>query len=308
MDGVLGIIALGIAAIAVAGVWLAVQIVPQSTVCVVERFGRYRRTLTAGLNAIVPILDRVAHRISIIERQLPSFDISVITRDNVEVDLQATVFFRIVDAEKSVYRIQDVDRAIHTAAQSIVRSAGGKLELDELQSSRQSMSDEIATNLQTAAEVWGIEITRTEIVDVVVDEQTKSAQRQQLNAERERRAAVAKAEGDKRALELAADAQLYQAQRSAEAIRLQADAEAYATRQKAAADAEQTRVLAEAIADNGQPAVDFEVRKRQVDAIAALASATNAKTVVLPTQVVGVLGAIESLSALAADRPNAQGG
>ena len=298
MDILPGVLAVVLVAFAVVLAWIAIQIVPQSNVFVIERFGRYRRTLMAGLNFIVPILDRVAHRVSIIERQLPTFRISVITRDNVEVDLDATVFFRVTEAEKSVYRIQEVDQAILTAAQSIVRSAGGKLELDELQSSRQSMSDEIATNLQSAAEVWGLEITRTEIVDVVVDEQTKAAQRQQLNAERERRALVAKAEGDKRALELAADAELYQAQQTAAAVRVTADADAYATRQKAAADAEQTRLLAEAIANDGQPAADFEIRKRQVEAIADLASASNAKTVVLPTQVVGVLGALESIASL----------
>ena len=303
MDILLGVLAVVLVAFAVVLAWNAIQIVPQSNVFVIERFGRYRRTLMAGLNFIVPILDRVAHRVSIIERQLPTFRISVITRDNVEVDLDATVFFRVIEAEKSVYRIQEVDQAILTAAQSIVRSAGGKLELDELQSSRQSMSDETATNLQSAAEVWGLEITRTEIVDVVVDEQTKAAQRQQLNAERERRALVAKAEGDKRALELAADAELYQAQQNAAAVRVTADADAYATRQKAAADAEQTRLLADAIANDGQPAADFEIRKRQVEAIADLASASNAKTVVLPTQVVGVLGALESIASLTA-RPS----
>ena len=298
IDYLPAILAVLLVAFAVVAAWISIQIVPQSNVYVIERFGRYRRTLIAGLNFIIPILDRVAHRVSIIERQLPTFSISVITRDNVEVDLEATVFFRVIEAEKSVYRILDVDQAILTAAQSIVRSAGGKLELDELQSSRQSMSDEIATNLQSAAEVWGVEITRTEIVDVVVDEQTKAAQRQQLNAERERRASVAKAEGDKRALELAADAELYQAQQNAAAVRVTADADAYATRQRAAADAEQTRLLAEAIANDGQPAADFEIRKRQVEALAELASAANAKTVVVPTEVVGVLGALETLVAV----------
>lgn len=294
----LGVLAIILVAFAIVLAWAAIQVVPQSNVFVVERFGRYRCTLAAGMNFIVPILDKVAHRVAIIERQLPTFRISVITRDNVEVELEATVFFRVLEAEKSVYRILDVDQATLTAAQSIVRSAGGKLELDELQSSRQSMSDEIATNLQSAAEVWGMEITRTEIVDIVVDEQTKAAQRQQLNAERERRAMVAKAEGERRALELAADAELYQAQQNATAVRVTAEADAYATRQKAAADAEQTRLLAEAISNDGESAANFEIRKRQVEAIGRLASASNAKTVVLPTQVVGVLGAIESITSL----------
>ena len=269
-----------------------VNIVPQSKEFVVERFGKYTRTLRAGLNLIVPFLDRIAHKISILERQLPAFKISVITKDNVEVELESTVFYRVLDAAASVYRIEDIDRAIHTASESIIRSAAGRLELDALQSSRESMNEEIAKNLQAAAKVWGIEITRTEITDVVVDDQTKQAQRQQLNAERERRAAIARAEGEKRSVELSADAKLYEAQKAAEAIQITADADAYAIKIKAEADAEQTRVVAAAIADNGQPAIDFEILKRQVDALGAVASSSNTKTLIMPTEISGVLGAL----------------
>ena len=97
---------------------LGIRIVPQSQVYVVERFGKYTRTLRPGLSLIVLYLDSVAHQISILERQLPEFEISVITRDNVEVKMETTVFFRIVDASRSVYRIRDIDGAIHTAATS----------------------------------------------------------------------------------------------------------------------------------------------------------------------------------------------
>ncbi|MDA0664307.1 MAG: SPFH/Band 7/PHB domain protein [Proteobacteria bacterium] len=273
-------------------IYKGINIVPQSRVYVVERFGKYTKTLQAGLNFIVPFLDSVAHRISILERQLEEFRISVITKDNVEVTLESTVFYRIVDAAASVYRIQDIDRALHTASESIIRSAAGKLELDDLQSSRESMSEEIAKNLQEAAVVWGIDITRTEITDVVVDEQTKDSQRQQLNAERERRAAIARAEGEKRAVELGAEAKLFEAQRQAEAIRVTADADAYAVKVKAEADAEQTRVVAAAIADNGQPAIDFEILKRQVGALAAVGASPSAKTLIVPTEITGVLGAL----------------
>lgn len=269
-----------------------VNIVPQSKEYVVERFGKYTRTLRAGLNLIVPFLDGIAHKISILERQLPAFKISVITKDNVEVELESTVFYRILDAAASVYRIEDIDRALHTASESIIRSAAGRLELDALQSSRESMNEEIANNLRAAAKVWGIEITRTEITDVVVDDQTKQAQRQQLNAERERRAAIARAEGEKRSVELSAEAKLYEAQKAAEAIKITADAEAYAIKIKAEADAEQTRVVAAAIADNGQPAIDFEILKRQVDALGTVASSSNTKTLIMPTEISGVLGAL----------------
>ena len=276
-------------------IFKGIKVVPQSKVYVIERFGKYTQTLSAGLNFIIPFLDTVAHKISILERQLPEFEISVITRDNVEVRLEATVFYRVVDAAASVYRIQEIDNAIHTAATSIVRSAAGKLELDELQSSRESMNLEIATNLQGAATIWGIEITRTEITDVIVDDETKSAQRQQLNAERERRASIARAEGDKRSVELAADAKLYEAQKEAEAVRIKAEAEAYAIEVEAKANAEQTRVVAAAIAENGQPAINYEILKRQVDALGNLASGSSTKTVIVPTDVTAAIGSLETL-------------
>lgn len=273
----------------------SVAIVPQSEEFVVERFGRYRQTLAAGINLLIPFLDRVEHKVLVLERQLDAFDISVITRDNVEIVLETTVFFRITDAAKSVYRIRDVPLALRTTAESIIRSAAGKLELDDIQSSRQQMNEEILKNLREAAEVWGLEITRSEITDVRVDEATKQAQRQQLNAERERRATVAKAEGERQRVELEADAQLYEATKKAEAIKLTADAEAYAVVKKAEADAEQTKVIAEAISNNGQPAIDFEILKRQVEAIGNLASSNNAKTIVLPTDVTKTVGGLATL-------------
>jgi regulator of protease activity HflC (stomatin/prohibitin superfamily) len=290
--GLSGIITILLVAFAALVIWKGIKIVPQSDEFVIERFGKFTRTLNAGLTLIVPFLDYVAHKVSILERQLPEFPISVITKDNVEVSLTTTVFYRITDAAKSVYRIQDEAQALHTEASSIVRSAAGRLELDELQSSRESMNREIADNLQKKADEWGLDITSTAITDVVVDSQTKDAQRQQLNAERERRAAIAKAEGERRSVELAADAALYGAQKEAEAIKIKADADAYAVEVKAVADANQTRVVSEAIAANGQPAIDFEIMKRQVEALGQVASSTNSKTIIIPTEITGVIGSL----------------
>ena len=274
---------------------MGIKVVSQSEVYVIERFGKYVRTLPAGLSLIIPFLDRLAHKVSILERQLDEQRISVITKDNVEITLETRVFYRVVDASRSVYRIRDVDEALKTASSSIVRSAAGKLELDELQSSRETMNQEIASNLHSAAEVWGIEITRTEITDVVVDESTKEAQRQQLNAERKRRATIAEAEGEKRSIELRAEAELFKAEKEADAVRISADAQAYSVKIQAEADAEQTRLLATAISKNGLPAVEFEIAKRQVDAIGTLASSENAKTIVIPTDVTAAIGSLSSL-------------
>ena len=274
-------------------IYLGIKIVPQSKVFVIERFGKFTRILESGLSIIVPFVDRVAFKVDILERQLPPFKMSVITEDNVEVELVSTVFFRVLDAAKSVYRIRNIDLAIENTAISIIRSAAGKLELDDLQSSREAMNQEIAARLTKAAEVWGVEVTRTEILDVLVDEKTKESQRQQLNAERERRATIAKAEGDKRSVELKADAELYEAQKQAEAVKVQADADAYAVKIKAEADAEQTRLIAEAIKNDGQPAINYEIMKRQVDGLSEVASSNQTKTLVVPTDITKALGTLE---------------
>ena len=276
-------------------VYLGIKIVPQSKVFVIERFGKFTKSLESGLSLIVPFVDRVAFKVDILERQLPAFKISVITEDNVEVGLESTVFFRVLDAAKSVYRIRDVNAAIQNTAISVIRSAAGKLELDDLQSSRESMNQEIAERLTQAAEVWGVEVTRTEILDVLVDEQTKDSQRQQLNAERERRAAIAIAEGDKKSVELNAEAELYQAEKQAEAVKVTADAEAYAVKIKAEAAAEQTRLVSSAINEDGQSAIDFEIMKRQVDGITQLASSNQTKTLIVPSDVTKALGTLEVL-------------
>ena len=294
-----------IAAVLLAALFAGVKVVPQSQVYVVERFGKYTKTLDAGLNFIVPFLDRIAHKPSILERQLDDFEISVITSDNVEVRLKTTVFFRLTDAAKSVYRIDDVSHALNTAATSIVRSAAGRLDLDSLQSSRDSMNKEIAMNLHSAAEVWGVEVTRTEIIDIIVDEVTKEAQRQQLNAERQRRAAVASAEGERRSQELAADAQLYEAEKQAEAIRLTADAESYAIKVKAEADAEQIRLVSLAIQEGGISAVNFEMAKRQVEGLSTLGASDQTKTLVIPTDITKSFGSLEALMSVLSDRGGA---
>jgi regulator of protease activity HflC (stomatin/prohibitin superfamily) len=129
----------------------------------------------------------------------------------------------------------------------------------------------------------------------VVDDSTKQAQRQQLNAERNRRATVADAEGQKEAVQLKADGDLYKATKEAEAVKIAADAQAYSIEIKAAADAKQTQLLAQAINDNGKPAVEFEIAKRQVDAIGKLTASQNTKTLVLPSDISGIFGAFSAL-------------
>ncbi len=256
-----------------------VKIVPQSEKYVVERFGRLHAVLGPGINFIVPFLDYVAHRVSILERQLPTSSQDAITSDNVLLQVDTSVFYRILEPEKTVYRIRDVDGAIMTTVAGIVRAQIGKMDLDEVQSNRAQLITAIKDLVEDAVDDWGIEVTRAEILDVNLDQATRDAMLQQLNAERARRAQVTEAEGAKRAVELNADAELYAAEQSAKARRIQAEAEAYAT-----------EVVAKAIRENGVEAAQYQVALKQVEALNALGKGDGQQTVLVPAQALEAFG------------------
>lgn len=274
-----GIATILFAAFIVICVYKGVRIVPQSEKHVVERFGRLRTVLGPGINFIVPFLDRVAHKISILERQLPTHSQDAITSDNVLLQVDTSVFYRILEPEKTVYRIRDVDAAITTTVTGIVRAEIGKMELDEVQSNRSALIEQIKGHVAEAVDDWGIEVTRAEILDVNLDQATRDAMLQQLNAERERRAAVTRAEGHKRAVELNADAELYAAEQSSKARRVLADAEAYAT-----------SVVAAAIQENGLEAAQYQVALKQVEALNKLGGSAGSSTIVVPANALEAFG------------------
>ncbi|WP_299938114.1 SPFH domain-containing protein [uncultured Pelagimonas sp.] len=260
-------------------VLLGVRIVPQSEKHVVERFGRLHSVLGPGINFIVPFLDRVRHKISILERQLPNAQQDAITTDNVLVQVETSVFYRILEPEKTVYRIRDVDGAIATTVAGIVRAQIGKMELDEVQSNRSQLISQIKASVEDAVDDWGIEVTRAEILDVNLDQATRDAMLQQLNAERARRAQVTEAEGERRAVELQADAELYAAEQAAKARRVSADAEAYAT-----------EVVAKAIKENGIEAAQYQVALKQVEALIKVGEGEGKQTVLLPSNALDAFG------------------
>ena len=268
-----------IAIFIIACIFLGVRVVPQSEKHVVERFGRLRSVLGPGLNFVVPFLDRIAHKVSILERQLPTAHQDAITTDNVLVKVETSVFYRITEPEKTVYRIRDVDGAIATTVAGIVRSEIGKMELDQVQSNRAEVATNVREQVRLLVDDWGIEVTRAEILDVNLDDATRTAMLQQLNAERARRAQVTEAEGKKRAVELNADAELYAAEQEAKARRILADAEAYAT-----------STIAVAIKENGIEAAQYQVALKQVEALAAVGNGPGKQTIIVPAQALEAFG------------------
>ncbi|WP_375227551.1 SPFH domain-containing protein [Roseobacter sp. S98] len=273
------IVFLLLAALLIAVVVKGVKIVPQSEKYVIERFGRLRSVLGPGINLIVPFIDRVAHEISILERQLPNASQDAITKDNVLVQVETSVFYRITEPERTVYRIRDVDAAIATTVAGIVRAEIGKMDLDDVQANRAQLISTIKGSVEDAVDDWGIEVTRAEILDVNLDQATRDAMLQQLNAERARRAQVTEAEGSKRAVELAADAELYASEQTAKARRILADAEAYAT-----------QVVATAINENGIEAAQYQIALKQVESLNALGAGNGNQTIVVPAQALEAFG------------------
>jgi len=262
---------------------LGIKIVPQSQNFVIERLGRYNRTLEAGLHIIIPVIEAVRHRVDILERQLPTSKISTITLDNVTIGIDLAILFRVVHAEKSVYRINNIDQAILTTVTGVVRSVIGKTDLDGVQSNRRSITEAIEEELRAVTEEWGIVLSRVEVIDVEVDDETRKAMQLQLNAERNRRAVVRQAEGEKEAAQLQADADLYTAQKQAEAKRVLADADAYAV-----------NAVAKAIANGGESAINFEIKKIQAKAIESLGTNESSKIVILPAELMESLSSVAS--------------
>ena len=269
------------------------QRVTQSEQRVVERLGRYKKTLGPGLHVIIPFIEQVRAKKFVTENQLPTDEISTITLDNVKIEMYLEILWRIVEAEKTVYRIggarsEDADntrveRAINTTVVGVVRSVIGRTEFDAVQSNRSQIVEAVEKELKLVAEEWGVVISRVEITEIKVDEDTRKAMQLQINAERERRALVRQAEGRKEAAQLAADAELYTAQKQAEAKKTLAEAEAYAV-----------SVVAKSIADGGAPAVEFEVKKIQAQAVESIGTNKSSKIVLLPSDVLDSFGKFAS--------------
>ena len=272
---------LGFLAFAVLLLLIALQIVPQTDNLLIERLGKYHRTLAAGVHIIVPLIDRVAHKESILERQLPAKKVPAFTKDNVQIEITLAILYRVTDASKAWYRIKNIDQAIETIITGIVRSTIGGSDLDQVQSNRSQLSVAIASDIQHVTDEWGIRVTRVEIVDVEVDAATRTAMQRQLNAERNRRAIVTEAEGQRQAANLQADAGLYTAQQKAQAQRVLADAQAYAV-----------QTVAQAINNNGESAINFDIKKIQAEAVSSLASQPGSKIVLLPADLLETLSSV----------------
>ena len=323
MDSTL-IIFLIIAAIAVIYVLKGFKIVPQSETRVVERLGRYDRTLQSGINFIFPIIDRAREVVqrdeikytdgskSVVMRTTSRIDLreqvydfdkqSVITKDNVTTTINALLYFQIVDPVKSVYEIDNLPNAIEKLTQTTLRNVIGELELDETLTSRDTINSKLRIVLDEATNKWGVKVNRVELQDITPPESVRRAMEQQMQAERERRAKVLEAKGHKEAMILQSEgekeSQINQAEAERQTQILRAQGEADAKILQASAEAEAIRKVADAIAESKTDPATYMLLMKYVETLKEIGAGEQSKTVFLPFEASNLVGALGSLTEL----------
>ena len=270
-----------------------VRIVPQQSAWVVERLGRFHGTLEPGLNLIIPFLDRVAYTHSLKEVPLDVPEQICITKDNTQLGVDGILYYQVTDPRLASYGSSNYIAAISQLAQTTLRSEIGKMELDKTFESRDEINRQIVASLDEAGRNWGIKVLRYEIKSLTPPEAILRSMQQQITAEREKRALIAKSEGERQQEINVADgekqAAVLRSEGEKQAAINRAQGEATAIRVIAEATAAGVRAVADAIGDKGgMDAANLKVAQQYVEAFANLAKTSN--TLIVPTTASDVAG------------------
>lgn len=278
---------------------MGVKQVPQSHVVVIERFGKYHRTLSSGINFIIPFLDSIPTNGSfdISEKQLSISNQNVTSSDNVRIIISMQAFYRITDAAHFKYRIQDGEQAVRVTIDATVRALVGRRTLDQLNADRLQIASEIADEVRSTSSEWGVSMNRVEITDVqVVDQEFADAMRLQAQKERERRGTIIDAEANASSIRLAAEAEATRIRLEADALLYKAQKAAEATKVTAEADAWALSTKGNALATEGAKfAQQSEILSAQVEALKKLGEAENSKIIVLPSDLIQTATSLTAL-------------
>ena len=274
-----------------------IRIVPQAEQQVVERLGRYHRTMSGGLNFIIPVVDRVRATFNTQEQVIDIPVQKVITKDNVSIVIDGLVFMRIGIARKATYEILDLKHAISQLAQTTLRSEIGKMDLDDTLSSRDTLNATLLMALDAASANWGAKVTRVEISDISVSEVVQHAMELQLRAERERRATETEAEGLKNATIAKAEGDRQKAFKEAEAIERTADARRYEQIQLAQGQQQAIEMIALAMQSNPS-AAEFLLAKDRIKAWEGIAASDSQNKIVVPYESAELIGSLSALQSL----------
>ncbi|MBP0614131.1 SPFH domain-containing protein [Jiella mangrovi] len=276
-----------------------IKIVPQGYNYTVESFGRYTRTLNPGLSILIPFVERVGRKMNMMEQVLDVPTQEVITRDNASVAADGVAFYQILDAKAAAYEVSGLDNAILNLVMTNLRSVMGSMDLDDLLSNRDTISEKILRVVDQASHSWGIKITRIEIKDINPPKNLVDAMARQMMAEREKRADILEAEGSRNAAILRAEGEKQSQILQAEGKREAAYLEAQARERLAEAEATATRLVSEAISAGDVQALNYFVAQKYTEALSKLASAPNQRVVLMPLEASSLIGSVAGIAELA---------
>jgi len=279
-------------------IWMSAKFVPQGMEWTLERMGKYTRTLTPGLNFIIPVLDKVSNKTDMREQVMDVPSQEVITKDNAMIRVDGVIFFQVFNAARASYEVRQIESAIMNLTTTNIRTVMGSMDLDELLSKRDEINGRLLQVVDDATNPWGVKVVRVEIKDIAPPQDLVDSMGRQMKAERDKRAsilqsegqrqsAILQAEGEKQALILAAEGRKEAAFRDAEARERLAEAEARAT-----------LVVSQAIAKGDVQALNYFVAQKYVEALGLLASADNQKVILMPLEASNVIGALAGITEL----------
>jgi len=301
-----------------------IRIVKQSEAMIVERLGKYHRTLESGINVIIPVIDRprqinwrytetgfngeiisifkLQDRIDLRENVYDFPKQNVITRDNVVTEINALIYFQIVDPLKSVYEIGNLPNAIEKLTQTTLRNVVGEMGLDQCLSSRDTINAKLRAILDDATNKWGVKVNRVELQDINPPLAIRDAMEKQMRAERNRRATILEAEGEKGSQILTAEGQresdIQRAEGQKQSAILEAEGQAQARIRVAEAEAEAIRLVSEAVKGYSGDPVQYLIAQKYLETLNQMTSGNETKTVFLPYEASGILSSLGGIKEL----------
>jgi regulator of protease activity HflC (stomatin/prohibitin superfamily) len=299
MDGILsgfGVFGVALLALVAWALWSTIKIVSQGSNYTVENLGRYTRTLQPGMHILIPVIERVGHQINMKEQviDIPSQD--VITRDNAMVRVDGVAFFQILNAAKAAYEVDQLEHSMINLTMTNIRTVMGSMDLDELLSNRDQINAKLLNVVDAATEAWGVKVTRIEIKDIAPPRDLIDSMARQMKAEREKRAQILESEGLRQAAILKAEGEKQARVLEAEGRKEAAFRDAEARERSAQAEAKATELVSNAIANGNVQAINYFVANNYVKALESLASAPNAKIIMMPLEASSVIGSLAGLA------------